>query len=167
MTAENVVEFYSLLEELGIDVWIDGGWGIDALIKKQTRPHEDLDVVVQEKDVLKIKELLTSQGYEVLERDDLAENYFHMADDKGHEIDITAIHFDERGDGIFGPVENHKMNPRDSFSGIGAINSHKVKCVSLEYAIKFKLDHEVAKHDAEDVKALCQKFNLEVPSRYK
>lgn len=167
MKAEDVVDIIKMFDKNGIDVWIDGGWGTDALIGEQTRVHEDLDIVVQEKDVPRIKELLKLKGYDILQRDDLAENYFHMADNSGHEVDITAIHFNENGDGIFGPEENNEMNPRDSFKGEGIIGGQKVKCVSLEYAVKFKLDHEIAKHDAEDVRALCEKFGLEVPEVYK
>lgn len=166
MTAEYVVKFYQELEKLNIDAWIDGGWGIDALIGMQTRPHGDLDIIIQEKDVSQIKQLLKSWGYKVLERDDLAYNYFHMADKSDHEIDITAIQFDEKGDGIFGSAENNEMNPRNSFDGLGIIGDYKVKCISVEYAIKFRLDHEIAAHDAEDVRALCQKFKIEVPSIY-
>jgi len=166
MTAKDVVKVIGAFKKDVIDVWIDGGWGIDALIGDQTRIHEDLDIVVQEKDVPKIKELLNDEGYKVLRRDDLTENYFHMADNNGHEVDVTAIHFDENGDGIFGPVENNEMNPHDSFNGEGIIGGQKVKCVSLEYAIKFKLDHEIAKHDSEDVGVLCKKFGLELPEIY-
>ncbi len=167
MTAKDVVDIYSQLNDNKIDAWIDGGWGIDALIGELTRPHGDLDIIIQEKDVTQIKELLGDQNYKILQRDDLADNYFHMSDGKGHEIDITAIHFDEKGDGIFGPAENNEMNPADSFGGIGKINGQEVKCVSLEYAIKFRLDHEIAKHDAEDIIALCKKFGLEIPVEYR
>jgi len=167
MKATDVAEIYTNLEKNGIDAWIDGGWGIDALIGVQMRSHGDLDIVIQEKDIERIKELLSSYGYEVLKRDDLEYNYFHMADNNGHEVDITAVHFDDNGDGIFGEAKNNEMNPRDSFKGIGCINGQKVKCISTEYAIKFRLDHEIAKHDAEDVVALCNKFNIEVPQIYR
>jgi lincosamide nucleotidyltransferase A/C/D/E len=43
VTAETVLE---LFESEAIEVWIDGGWGVDALVGRQTRPHEDLDLVV-------------------------------------------------------------------------------------------------------------------------
>jgi hypothetical protein len=35
-----------LLEEHGIDVWLNGGWGVDALLGHQTREHEDLDITI-------------------------------------------------------------------------------------------------------------------------
>ena len=40
-----------------IRLWIIGGWGVDALLRKQTRTHDDLDVIVQQKDVGKANEL--------------------------------------------------------------------------------------------------------------
>lgn len=167
MTTEDVTSLYVKFNEHGIDVWIDGGWGVDALMGKQTRPHGDLDIVIQEKDINQIKELLESQGYKVLQRDDLTYNYFHMADNNGHEVDVTAIHFNEKGDGIWGPEENNEFNPADSFKGMGEINSLEIKCISLDFAIKFRLGHEIWSHDAEDVRSLCEKFNLEVPLIYK
>ena len=63
MEKKDVVDLYKLLEENGIEVWIDGGWGVDALLEKQTRPHKDLDIAVQWKDVPKLRELLSTQGY--------------------------------------------------------------------------------------------------------
>lgn len=44
MESNDVVKLYKLFEENGIEVWIDGGWGIDALLGEQTRPHQDLDI---------------------------------------------------------------------------------------------------------------------------
>ena len=39
MHAEEVVALYTLLEQHDVPVWVDGGWGIDALLQQQTRPH--------------------------------------------------------------------------------------------------------------------------------
>ena len=47
MQAEDVIELYALLLEHGVRLWVDGGWGIDALLNRQTRPHKDLDAFVQ------------------------------------------------------------------------------------------------------------------------
>jgi len=40
--AEHVLEILTALH--GTDVWIGGGWGVDALVGEQTRPHGDLDL---------------------------------------------------------------------------------------------------------------------------
>jgi lincosamide nucleotidyltransferase A/C/D/E len=59
MTSIDVIDFYTKLENLGIEIWVDGGWGVDALLGEQTRPHQDLDIAIQQKDVQKLRELLS------------------------------------------------------------------------------------------------------------
>jgi aminoglycoside-2''-adenylyltransferase len=47
----------SILHELGragIEVWLDGGWGVDALLGRQTRPHAGLDIIVRVADLRKL-----------------------------------------------------------------------------------------------------------------
>ena len=51
MTATAVLEFLDLLEASSIDVCLDGGWGVDALLGEQTREHGDLDVILNVEDL--------------------------------------------------------------------------------------------------------------------
>jgi lincosamide nucleotidyltransferase A/C/D/E len=46
VTGEDVLEILAALD--GFGVWIGGGWGIDALAGRQTRPHDDLDLMHRE-----------------------------------------------------------------------------------------------------------------------
>jgi hypothetical protein len=46
MDYQSVLAVVDLLEADGIDVWLDGGWGVDALLERPTRGHDDLDLVV-------------------------------------------------------------------------------------------------------------------------
>lgn len=41
MTADGVLSVLSLLRKARTEIWIGGGWGIDALIGEQTRDHRD------------------------------------------------------------------------------------------------------------------------------
>jgi lincosamide nucleotidyltransferase A/C/D/E len=58
MTAEVGLEIIRLFDQLHIDVCIDGGWGVDALLGRQTRKHEDLDIAIPHKDVMIVRTLL-------------------------------------------------------------------------------------------------------------
>lgn len=49
MNADDVISIYKDVEQQGITIWLDGGWGVDALLEKQTRPHGDIDIVIQKK----------------------------------------------------------------------------------------------------------------------
>ena len=67
VTAEDVVSIYRRLLDNGIQVWLTGGWGIDALLGEQTRPHKDLDVIVLLDDVARLVEVLGQDGYDLKE----------------------------------------------------------------------------------------------------
>jgi lincosamide nucleotidyltransferase A/C/D/E len=45
MTREALVDLLQLFESTGIEVWLDGGWAVDALLGEQTRPHKDVDII--------------------------------------------------------------------------------------------------------------------------
>ena len=48
MTEADVVEVLKWLSEGEIAVWLNGDWGVDALVGEQTRDHEDLDLIVRD-----------------------------------------------------------------------------------------------------------------------
>jgi hypothetical protein len=48
MTAADVVEILGWLRAASAEVWLDGGWGVDALVGEQTREHKDLDLIVRD-----------------------------------------------------------------------------------------------------------------------
>jgi len=43
----DAVEIISYAEDNGIDIWLDGGWGVDALLEMETRAHNDIDLFVE------------------------------------------------------------------------------------------------------------------------
>ena len=161
MTASDLIEIVQLLTQNDIEVIIDGGWGVDALLGEQTRPHEDLDLAVQHKDVPKIRDLLEARGYQDVPRDDTRECNFVLGDDRGHLVDIHSYTFDETDKIIFG-VEY----PYDSLKGTGLINGYPVKCITPEWLVKFHTGYELDENDYHDVKLLCQRFDIEMPKDY-
>ena len=42
-SSKDVIELYNALNQVQISIWIDGGWGVDALLGEQTRAHKDVD----------------------------------------------------------------------------------------------------------------------------
>jgi lincosamide nucleotidyltransferase A/C/D/E len=166
MTAADVIDLYAQLADLGIQIWIGGGWGVDALLGEQTRPHGDLDIIIQQKDVPGLRELLELQGYRDVERDDTSPWNFVLGDDDGREVDVHVIVFDTEGNGLYGRVEKGVMFPAASLSGSGAIDGHAVRCNSAEYQVKFHTGYEPHDRDFEDVAALCERFGIDYPDEY-
>lgn len=166
MPPERVLELHNLFTDNGIEIWLDGGWGVDALLEEQTRYHADLDIVLQEKDVQKLRDLLDEQGFQNVERNDTTPWNFVLGDGQS-EIDVHAIVFDERKNGIYGPPERGVMFPATSLLGHGSINGQPVNCISPEWVVKFHTQYKPGDTDFHDVKAICAKFDVELPEQYK
>jgi lincosamide nucleotidyltransferase A/C/D/E len=161
MTGDVAVQLLQLFAELGIEVVVDGGWGVDALLGEQTRSHRDLDIAVQHKDVPKLRALLEAHGYRDVSRGDSSDCNFVMGDDQGHEVDFHSYTFDTHGKLVFG-VEY----PFSSLSGTGSIQGYQAKCISAEWMVKFHTGYEVDEDDYHDVSALCERFGIALPTEY-
>jgi lincosamide nucleotidyltransferase A/C/D/E len=160
-SATDVIEFLRLLDENHIKVHIDGGWGVDALIGEQTRPHSDLDIAIEHKNVAIVRALLEARGYQDVPRDDTRDCNFVLGDDQGHQVDIHTYTFDAEGRLIFGVPY-----PFDSLTGAGVLCGHPVNCISPEWMVKFHTGYKLDENDYRDVKALCQRFGIKMPPEY-
>lgn len=167
MNAFDVVNLYNELNEQGIEVWIDGGWGVDALLGHQTRPHEDVDIVIQQKDVPLLRQVLETQGYNDVPRNDTSVWNFVLGDSSDHLVDIHAVVFDNKRNGLYGPTKEGIMYPAASLTGNGTINGQSVRCMSAEYMVKFHTGYQLDENDYKDVSALCEKFGIEYPEEYR
>ncbi|BCL78537.1 aminoglycoside nucleotidyltransferase [Ktedonobacteria bacterium brp13] len=161
MSEDAVVQLLQLFEQHGIEVFVDGGWGVDALLGKQTRVHGDLDIALQHKDVPHLRLLLEARGYKDVIRADTRDCNFVMGDDSGHEIDFHSYTFDAHGTIVFG-----LEYPLDSLTGSGFIQGYAVKCISAEWMVKFHSGYELDENDYRDISALCEHFGIALPSEY-
>lgn len=162
MKAAKVIELLKLFAENDIDAVVDGGWGVDALLGEQTREHEDLDIAISHKDVPKLREILSEQGFSEIPRDDTWECNFVLNDALGNSVDVHSYVFDENGNNIFGVA----YLP-EHLTGKGAINGYQVKCVPPEWAVKFHTGYNLDENDYLDVKAVCERFSIPLPDEYK
>lgn len=89
MTASTALDLLRLFQRAGIEVWVDGGWGVDALLGEQTRPHADLDVVVLVADVPRARRLLAEAGFAVLR--EWLPTALAMRHPDGREVDLHPV----------------------------------------------------------------------------
>ena len=81
----------------------------------------------------------------------------------GRLIDLHIFKFNEQGYIVF----EGEAYPPDVFSGIGKIGDKVVRCIDAENQVLFHLGYEHDENDVHDVKLLCERFNIPVPSEYK
>lgn len=69
MSAEQMIKVLMTLRQANVTAWIDGRWGVDALLGEQMREHDDLGLVVDNAATASaIRGLLENEGF-VIERD--------------------------------------------------------------------------------------------------
>jgi lincosamide nucleotidyltransferase A/C/D/E len=161
MTSNRAVEILDRLSAYGVQVWVHGGWGIDALLERQTRQHDDLDLIAPIEDVPRLRSALRGLGYEVA-RDGLPSS-FEMTDAEGHQVDVHPVSVSDTGEAIYQKEDGGEWVCPE-LSGVGLVAGRRVPCLSaagalLSHATGYALD---AAHRA-DVAALSEKFGLPVP----
>lgn len=163
MTASELIEILRWIDGAGIQVWLDGGWGVDALLESQSRPHKDVDLIVALSDVTTLTHVLNGHGYR-LKEGGRAEN-FVLANDRGREIDIHVVEFDAQGNG------NYRMEsgeiwvfPARGFAGRGRVQGVEVRCLSPDVAVECHASgYTPQEKDFADMELLERRFGVELP----
>lgn len=167
MTRADVVEICSLLEAAGIDVWIDGGWGVDALLECQTRDHSDLDIAVAFDQAEPLRATLGVAGFVHRPRADDRDCSFVLADARGRAVDVHVFVRDAMGNGILGDPVDESAYPADAFTGRGVIGEMPVRCIAAPVVIGFRSSFPPRPVDRHDVALLCEAFGLPLPAPFR
>ena len=166
MHAQDVLTIVSSLAAAGVPVWLDGGWGIDALVGEQTRPHTDLDVVIALHDVQAAQEVL-GQHYFVLIEDELPTR-FVLRDDHDRRIDFHTVTFDGKGGGIQQLQDGISFRyPQEGFSGTGSVARQAIPCLTAEVQMLCHVGYMPDANDYHDVHLLHTRFGLDLPPPYR
>jgi len=169
---EDVIHMYQLLETAGIPIWLTGGWGIDALLGEQTRPHKDLDVIMLVDDVARMRELLDLEGYNLKEvwsenrwtvdaRGAETATAFVLRDADGREIDAHALRLDEDGNGLPAWDAEGCVLTQQDLTDEGVIAGLTVRCFSPEMQVIFHTGYDLPEVQLLDMARLRARFNLE------
>jgi lincosamide nucleotidyltransferase A/C/D/E len=163
MTSDAVVEFLDLMEASSINVWLDGGWGIDALLGEQTREHRDLDIIIGREELPRLVAVTGAAGY--ARQPGGTETNFVLKTESSHEVDVHAIAFDERGFGVFALPDGRKWPfPPSAFLGRGRIQGKDVRCLSPEAQVQCHAQgYEPDEDDLHDMKLLQDRFGVVLP----
>ena len=165
MNACDVVDLLKAIESLDIAVWIGGGWGVDALIGSQTRPHSDIDVYTEKKNADGFIKMLSSKGYFELEVEYTTASHTVWQNASDHIVDLHLIEFkDEDAQSLYFEGEAYPLFVLD---GTGAIGGVAVRCFTAEAQLLFHQGYEHSEKDIHDVTLLCKAFGLDMPEEYK
>jgi lincosamide nucleotidyltransferase A/C/D/E len=167
MTSSSLTALLDLLEEAGMENWLDGGWGVDALLRTQSRPHKDVDLILRVADVSRLLDILGSRGFVVCEGS--LPNSFVLANGTGLEVDVHAVVFDGEGNGVY-RMQNGQdwVYPAAGFAGQGEVGDRKVHCLSPEVQVLCHAEgYTPTDKDMRDMQLLEELFCLDLPPQLK
>jgi lincosamide nucleotidyltransferase A/C/D/E len=162
LSAHDAVALCRLLEQHRIYYWVMGGWGVDALLRRETRLHKDLDLLVAKDDLPTLWTLLGEHGFTLQyvweenrwldEETDRQPTAFVVADAQGRELDVHVIDI-----GPYGAIIQLYEPPwafPDSITGQGNIAGVAVPCVSKETQLAMHLGYTLPEGQRRDLELL-------------
>jgi lincosamide nucleotidyltransferase A/C/D/E len=156
MGTADVLAVLDALDAAGIEYRLDGGWGVDALVGSETRPHLDLDLVVDRGELRRAEETLAPVGFA---RDETAQPGLParlvLRASAGRQVDLHPVVFDEAGDGWqeLGGGEWGRY-PLAGLDGRGEIGGRRVPCVTADVQLAHHRGYEPDDVDRHDVALL-------------
>lgn len=129
-----------MLKQAGLQFWLAGGWAVDFHAGGVTRPHTDVDLVVQHADKKEVHDLLLDAEFKVV---DNSEPDAEMIYQRGNfRVDLSFIV--ELDDGtVVSPGWEHWPWPPSSFSsGIRQLSGVGCHVVSASTLLTSRRDYE-------------------------
>jgi lincosamide nucleotidyltransferase A/C/D/E len=141
MAAAEVIRLLDGFDGVGVQVWLMGGWGVDALLGRESRSHSDLDLIVAaDNEALRsVQTVLRALGYsrqfeEVFSGDDPMNLRLVAANSIGQCVDVHPV-----------DLASPPFSPREPDAAImsaalitGQLAGHTVPCVSAEVHLALK-----------------------------
>ncbi len=151
----SVVEVFSVLDALtgvGCSAWMEGGWGVDALVGRQTRPHRDLDIDVDGAREGLVLRVLGGLGYRV-ETDWRPNRVELVAAGRGW-VDVHPLRVHADGSARQAALDGGSYYfPSDYFT-VGALAGRPVRCFSLTAQLLFHSGYHLRSQDVHDLALL-------------
>ena len=88
---KDAIEIIFYAEENEIAIWLDGGWGVDALLGEETRVHNDIDLFVEKSNSKKFLEIIKEKGFSEVIEAYTTTDHTVWKDAKGRIIDLHIL----------------------------------------------------------------------------
>ena len=137
----NITDVKQILQfaiDAEIKVFLDGGWGVDALLGYQSRAHNDIDIFVEKNDYQNFIEIMKANGFYEIKMEYTTLNHTVWEDLKNRIIDLHCFEYTDEGEILY----DGDCFPVETFSGKGRIEEIEVSCIEPYSQVMFHLGYE-------------------------
>lgn len=131
-----MVELVDRLGSVADTVWLGGGWAVDALVGRQTRPHADADVIVDRPSLPRVLDLLHGLGF--LDAEDWLPVRIEVAHPDGRRVDLHPVEFAPDGAGVQAGLDGAVFRYPAGCSTTGHIGGQPVRCLTAAQQLHFR-----------------------------
>lgn len=142
------------LEREGVRYWLSGGWGVDALVGRQTREHRDLDLLVDGTRLDECVRVLDQLGYRP-QTDWLPARVEYVADGRGW-VDVHPVRFSADRRGRQAGLDGQHFDYPPGVWTVGWLGGRPVPCISVEQQRAFHSGYEPRPEDVHDLGLLSE-----------
>jgi lincosamide nucleotidyltransferase A/C/D/E len=157
MTASDVLGVIDTLGSHGISCWLVGGWGVDALVRRQTRKHWDVDIAIDVAERDRAVSVLEKDGFTVLLEETLPAwmpKIIILRDSRRRRVELMPVD-------VPAPAACDETRPTamqfrytdDSFAE-GMLAGRVIRCLSAPVQLLFHTGYPARNVDRRDVQVL-------------
>ncbi len=170
MATEDVLTVLGALESTGVPFYLAGGWGVDALVGRQSRSHDDLDVVIDhyDQDLPRAVDALKSMGFELVasyERRAWMPKNTVLEDGAGRRVDLDSLNWKilAREFGPPGADASDRGSFEDRVFAEGIVAGKRVPCLSADVQLLYHSLFDLNVRHQHDVTLLREELGASVP----
>lgn len=167
MPACEALRVLQVLEAHGVGAVVGGGWGVDALVGRQTREHSDLDLWVAAE---AFEPFVVAAGELGIDRlspwpGDRPWN-FVVTDGSLLRVDLHLHEELPDGEVHYGSALSGVRFPQSALRGTGVIGGRPVRCEAPEWSLRWHQGYPPRDVDRHDVALLSNLTGHPVPDGY-
>ncbi|MEV0724711.1 hypothetical protein AB0I37_18255 [Micromonospora purpureochromogenes] len=152
MDADEVTALLTEFAAHGLRAWVAGGWAVDAVVGRQTRPHADLDLAVDAAQQAEVLALLHRLGFAVTV--DWLPVRAELTAPDGRRVDLHPVAFRSDGSGVQEGLDGASFGYAADGFAAGTIGGRPVPCLSVAQQLRFREGYPPRAVDRHDIALL-------------
>ena len=152
MAFEQWLTVLATVRTIGCRFWLEGGWGVDALVGRQTRSHRDVDIDIDGDFEGEVLAALHDLGYAI--ETDWRPNRVELAASGRGCVDVHPLVIDERGNARQTALGGGWHEFPRSFFTVGRLGDVSVPCFTVEAQRLFHTGYDLRDVDRRDLAVL-------------
>lgn len=152
-----------LLDDVGIRYWVEGGWGVDVLVGKQSRAHRDIDIDFDAAHEAVLLGRLQQAGYRITT--DWRPCRVEPHHPEHGYIDVHPLQISESGNAKQAAPNGGWYQFQAGWFTTAVFEGRKIPCLSAQAQLLFHSGYDLREVDEMDIALLHQMLHSPSPGK--